>query len=177
MSKLSEIFHTLNENDTPYQQHFRRLLAKHGYSSPADIPEEKKKAFFTMVDRSWHAKDEDHTINKPAQWEIFDLIHNHMAGLIPEDEAVQGIAGHILANDMSCREIEDMLGHFKIHCTSQDMLNKHPGLGESVIDEVHHRPGAHHHHHYPRRRHSKHFSGHAHFAAATHVVHHHRRHH
>lgn len=46
------------EEDTEYQKYFKSMLKKHGYDSPADIPDEKKDDFFNAVDRGWTAEDE-----------------------------------------------------------------------------------------------------------------------
>lgn len=47
------------EEDEGYQKYFKSMLKKHGYTSPNDIPDEKKDDFFNAVDRGWHAADED----------------------------------------------------------------------------------------------------------------------
>lgn len=44
--------------DTEYQIFFRKELEKAGYTSPKDIPKEKKNDFFNKVDRGWKAKRE-----------------------------------------------------------------------------------------------------------------------
>lgn len=41
-----------------YQRFFSQALAKFGYSSPASIPDEKKKAFWNFVDSAWTSKQE-----------------------------------------------------------------------------------------------------------------------
>lgn len=46
------------EDDTKYQAYFRSMLKKHGYTSPSDIPDDKKDDFFNMVDRGWKADNE-----------------------------------------------------------------------------------------------------------------------
>ncbi len=45
----------INEN---YKKYFKAMLKKHGYSSPADIPADKKKDFFNAVDKGWKAVKE-----------------------------------------------------------------------------------------------------------------------
>lgn len=40
----------INEN---YKKYFKLMLKKHGYNSPADIPDDKKKEFFNAVDKGW----------------------------------------------------------------------------------------------------------------------------
>jgi len=45
----------INEN---YKKYFKLMLKKHGYSSPADIPADKKKAFFNSVDKGWKGMKE-----------------------------------------------------------------------------------------------------------------------
>lgn len=44
--------------DQKYKEFFRSMLKKHGYDSPADIPEGKKKAFFNAIDAAWKAANE-----------------------------------------------------------------------------------------------------------------------
>ena len=46
------------ESDTKYQEYFRSQLKKHGYDSPADIPDDKKDDFFNAVDKGYKAKNE-----------------------------------------------------------------------------------------------------------------------
>jgi hypothetical protein len=50
--------------ETAYKQHFRGMMAKHGYKHPGEIPDEEKKDFFKKVDRSWKAKDESYPMNR-----------------------------------------------------------------------------------------------------------------
>ena len=45
-------------DDIKYQEYFRGMLKKHGYDSPADIPDDKKDEFFKSVDAGYQAKDE-----------------------------------------------------------------------------------------------------------------------
>jgi len=45
----------INEN---YKKYFKLMLKKHGYTSPADIPDDKKKEFFNAVDKGWKAVKE-----------------------------------------------------------------------------------------------------------------------
>jgi hypothetical protein len=42
-----------------YKSYFSSMLKKHGYSSPAEIPADKKKEFFNAIDRGWKGKKED----------------------------------------------------------------------------------------------------------------------
>lgn len=46
------------EHDTKYQEYFRAQLKKHGYDSPADIPDDKKDDFFNAVDKGYNATNE-----------------------------------------------------------------------------------------------------------------------
>ena len=49
-----------NENsDSDYQEYFKKMLQKHGYDSPADIPDDKKDDFFNAVDAGYSAKNEE----------------------------------------------------------------------------------------------------------------------
>ena len=44
--------------DTDYETYFRDMLKKHGYDSPADIPDDKKDDFFNAVDKGYNATNE-----------------------------------------------------------------------------------------------------------------------
>ena len=44
--------------DTAYEKFFMKALKKHGYKSPEDIPDDKKKEFFDYIDKNWKAKGE-----------------------------------------------------------------------------------------------------------------------
>lgn len=65
--------HGLHEDDTKYQEYFRSQLKKHGYDSPADIPDDKKDDFFNAVDKGYKAKNESvsrlREDKKPYVWE------------------------------------------------------------------------------------------------------------
>ena len=52
-SQLAEM--RINED---YKTYFKSMLKKYGYSSPADIPADKKKEFFNAVDKGWKGKKE-----------------------------------------------------------------------------------------------------------------------
>ena len=43
---------------TAYQRFFSQALAKFGYSGPASIPDEKKRAFYDFIDQNWTSKRE-----------------------------------------------------------------------------------------------------------------------
>lgn len=47
-----------NEDNTEYQAYFRKMLDKHGYATPKDIPDDKKDDFFNAVDKGWQSNDE-----------------------------------------------------------------------------------------------------------------------
>lgn len=44
--------------DSDYEAYFRDMLKKHGYDSPADIPDDKKADFFNAVDKGYSAQNE-----------------------------------------------------------------------------------------------------------------------
>lgn len=46
------------QDNSKYEEYFRAMLKKHGYDSPADIPEDKKDDFFKAVDAGYQAKNE-----------------------------------------------------------------------------------------------------------------------
>lgn len=47
------------DSDSDYQEYFKKMLQKHGYDSPADIPDDKKDDFFNAVDTGYSAKNEE----------------------------------------------------------------------------------------------------------------------
>ena len=47
------------DSDSNYQEYFKKMLQKHGYDSPADIPDDKKDDFFNAVDTGYDAKNEE----------------------------------------------------------------------------------------------------------------------
>jgi hypothetical protein len=54
------IFKEETDGDTKYQEYFKSQLKKHGYDSPADIPDDKKDDFFNAVDKGYKAKNENY---------------------------------------------------------------------------------------------------------------------
>jgi len=54
---LGEVIREAN-GDTDYETYFRDMLKKHGYDSPADIPDDKKDDFFNAVDKGYSATNE-----------------------------------------------------------------------------------------------------------------------
>jgi hypothetical protein len=48
----------LGEDSTEYQKFFQAQLKKWGVSSPAQLPPDKKKEFFNMIDKKWKGKKE-----------------------------------------------------------------------------------------------------------------------
>lgn len=54
----ANVISALKEGDTEYQKYFRKELEKTGKSSPADMTDAEKKAFFTQVDKGWSGKTE-----------------------------------------------------------------------------------------------------------------------
>ena len=62
-----------NENsDSDYQEYFKKMLQKHGYDSPADIPDDKKDDFFNAVDTGYSAKNEEVDPNATDEHESDD---------------------------------------------------------------------------------------------------------
>jgi hypothetical protein len=74
------------QKKTAYQRFFSQALAKFGYSSPASIPDEKKKAFWDFIDSAWTSKQE-----APVKTE---MIHNNNLEEIDETSGTGGIAGY-----------------------------------------------------------------------------------
>jgi hypothetical protein len=54
----ANVVRALKEGDTEYQAYFRKELKKTGKSSPADMTDDEKKAFFAKVDAGWTGKTE-----------------------------------------------------------------------------------------------------------------------
>lgn len=59
-SRLKEIIKTIiREEKSAYQEFFTKALSKFGVDSPGDFTdEEKKKAFFDYVDKTWKGETE-----------------------------------------------------------------------------------------------------------------------
>jgi hypothetical protein len=51
--KLNEVWDKMLNEESEYQKFFLKKLKEAGYSSPADIPEDKKKEFFNMIEKEW----------------------------------------------------------------------------------------------------------------------------
>lgn len=61
------------DEDTKYQKYFRAMLKKHGYNSPADIPDNKKDDFFNAVDAGYTAKNEGWAGQSSHQYGVTDV--------------------------------------------------------------------------------------------------------
>jgi len=48
----------LGEGNTEYQKFFQAQLKKWGVNSPSQLPPDKKKEFFNMIDKKWKGKKE-----------------------------------------------------------------------------------------------------------------------
>ena len=68
--------------DTPYQQKFKKALSDAGYSSPKDIPPDKKDDFFNKIDAEHKSKKEkkgDYSENLPiTNSRAGSLLRNHL---------------------------------------------------------------------------------------------------
>jgi len=53
-----------DDSQPEYRAYFNGMMKKHGYDSPADIPDDKKKAFFDAVDKGYTAKNESTTLKE-----------------------------------------------------------------------------------------------------------------
>jgi len=51
-----EVIENLISEQNPYQAYFKSMLAKWGVKSPAQLPPDKRKAFFTAVSKGWKSK-------------------------------------------------------------------------------------------------------------------------
>ena len=56
--QMGEIRSLNTESKEAYKKYFNGMLKKFGASSPAELDNEKKKAFFNAVDKGWTAKKE-----------------------------------------------------------------------------------------------------------------------
>jgi hypothetical protein len=52
--------------DTAYQEFFKTQLAKAGFNSPKDIPDDKKDDFFDMIDRTWKGEKKPGEKDRPG---------------------------------------------------------------------------------------------------------------
>jgi len=58
MNILEKIDNYLNE-ESAYQKWFAKKLKEAGVKSPNELDDEKKKAFFNMIDKEWKGKKEE----------------------------------------------------------------------------------------------------------------------
>jgi hypothetical protein len=56
--EVKEMLHSIEKlmTEHAYHDHFRKMLKAHGVKSPAQIPAEKRGAFFKAVSKTWKAK-------------------------------------------------------------------------------------------------------------------------
>ena len=59
--------------DSDYETYFRGMLKKHGYDSPADIPDDKKDDFFNAVDAGYKAKNESALTEAPETFAVMAI--------------------------------------------------------------------------------------------------------
>jgi len=62
----ANVVRALKEGDTEYEAYFRKELKKTGKSSPADMTDDEKRAFFAKVDAGWTGKTE--SVNAYDEW-------------------------------------------------------------------------------------------------------------
>lgn len=55
---LASVRDELRESSEAYKKYFQSMLAKWGVKSPAELSDEKKKAFFNAVDKGWKGEKE-----------------------------------------------------------------------------------------------------------------------
>jgi rubrerythrin len=70
--------HYVTEQDDrqpEYRAYFNGMMKKHGYDSPADIPDDKKKAFFDAVDKGYTAKNESTTLKEDKKSDAWECMH------------------------------------------------------------------------------------------------------
>jgi hypothetical protein len=55
---IKEMLQTIEKliTEHAYHDHFKKMLKIHGVKSPADIPRDKRGAFFKTVSKTWKAK-------------------------------------------------------------------------------------------------------------------------
>lgn len=56
--QIGELRKLTKEGKDEYRAFFKKMLNKFGVNSPAELDDEKKKAFFNAVDKGWKAKNE-----------------------------------------------------------------------------------------------------------------------
>ena len=57
-STLRTLIRNMIREENAYQKFFSKALEKFGAKSPADLGDEKKKAFFNYVDKEWKGSNE-----------------------------------------------------------------------------------------------------------------------
>ena len=55
---ITEKYLEESDRQAQYRALFQKILSKYGVSSPDQLDDEKKKAFFNEVDKSWNAEKE-----------------------------------------------------------------------------------------------------------------------
>jgi len=66
------------EEDTEYQEFFRKALKKYGVSSPDELEGEKKKEFFDYVDANWDAPGEKSESKKFTRTDLRKMIQEEI---------------------------------------------------------------------------------------------------
>ena len=69
----------VQEEDTAYQEFFRKALEKYGVSSPDELDDEKKKEFFDYVDANWEAPGEKTESKKLTRGVLREMIQEEVA--------------------------------------------------------------------------------------------------
>lgn len=108
------------EHDTKYQEYFRAQLKKHGYDSPADIPDDKKDDFFNVVDKGYSAKNEE----MPPQ-----PAHQYGVRAVDAQEADEPISNDQESDD------QDMMSS-QLDSLAQKSATLHDILGQMALDDV-----------------------------------------
>ena len=105
--------------DSEYETYFRGMLKKHGYDSPADIPDDKKDDFFNAVDAGYQAKNEgwasqsshqygvsavdaqeDHDEEAPVESDDQDMMSAQLDSLAQKSATLHDILKHVALGDV-----------------------------------------------------------------------------
>mgnify|MGYP003336011102 CR=1 FL=1 len=105
--------------DSDYEAYFRGMLKKHGYDSPADIPDDKKDDFFNAVDAGYQAKNEgwasqsshqygvsavdaqeDHDEEAPVESDDQDMMSAQLDSLAQKSATLHDILKHVALGDV-----------------------------------------------------------------------------
>lgn len=108
----ANVISALKEGDTEYQKYFRKELEKTGKSSPADMTDAEKKAFFTQVDKGWPNK------NESVVETLSPEVAKHMVSIYKGFKMVEDDGVMVYDSPSNAKKASDFLNSKKIAASS-----------------------------------------------------------